>query len=163
MEIKLTYAYVKREIDKLVEPQDKMERAIELLAEYHGAKEVFNNDIINILAGRTESSGSLRAKSFLESVIDSYKKVLDKPEKEELFTVKSLAKYLGVSTSSIYKLVETGEIRYSKSSGKIIRFRKAYVEEYLAKGKSSTREEIKNDAMMHQLTYKNKKIKPGKK
>ena len=60
MEIILTYEYVKREIDKLIEPQDKLERAIELLAEYHSAKKVFDSNIINTLAGRTESVGSLK-------------------------------------------------------------------------------------------------------
>jgi|GEM_PF-2315363 excisionase family DNA binding protein len=156
MEIILTYEYVKREIDKLIEPQDKLERAIELLAEYHSAKKVFDSNIINTLAGRTESVGSLKAKSYLESTIESYKKVLEKPEKEEIFTVKSLAKYLGVSTSNVYKLVEKDKIRYSKPSGKVIYFDKASVDEYLTKEKSSTQDDIKREAMKYVLTKKNK-------
>lgn len=161
MEIKLTYDYVKREIERLLEPQDKLERAIELLAEYHSSKKVFDNDIINKLAGRTESIGSLKAKAYLESTIDSFKKVLEKPEQEKTYTVESLAKLLDISTSSVYKLAETGKIKYNKPSGKRIYFTQSYVDEYLSKDKSYTIEDIKREAEKHMLTYR--KNKSGKK
>ena len=163
MEIKLNYEYVKREIDKLIEPQDKLERAIELLAEYKGAKKVFNSNIINTLAGRTESASSLKIKSYLESVIDSYKKVLDKPEQDKTYTVESLAKLLDISTSTVYKLVETGKIKYNKPSGKKIYFKQSYVDEYLSNEESTTEVEIKREAMKHMFTYKKKNKYPGKK
>ena len=160
MEIKLTYDYVKREIDKLVDYEDKLERAIELLAECNAAEEEFNrNLIINKLTGRTISANSLKAKPYLESIIQSFKKVLEKPEKDKPYTVSSLAKYLDVSTSTIYKLVESDKIRYSKPSGKKILFTQSDVDEYISKEKSSTQDDIKSEAMKHILFNKNKQSK----
>jgi excisionase family DNA binding protein len=160
MEIKLTYNYVKREIDKLVDHEDKLERAIELLAECNTAEEEFNrNLIINKLTGRTISANSLKAKPYLESIIQSLTKVLEKPEQGKTYTVDSLAKHLNISKSSVYKLVEKDKIRYSKPSGKIVYFTQADVDEYIAKEKSSTQDDIKSEAMKHILFNKNKQRK----
>ncbi len=161
MEIKLTYEYVKKEIDKLTEPQDKLDRSIELLAEYNVAKEIFNNDWKTNVLERTESEGSKKAKAYLESVIDSYKKITEKPKYDDIYTVKSLAKLLNISNSKVYKLVENNEIRYSKPTGGKIYFTKADVDEYLLKEKSFTIEDLKREAAKHILT--NRKNKSGKK
>ena len=156
MEVKLTYEYVKKEIDKLIEPQDKLDRAIELLGIYHTVIDDFNRDVlINAFYERTVSKNTLRVKPYLESVIDSYKKVLEKPEQERNYTISSLAKLLNISNSSIYKLVEKNKICYSKPNGKIIYFSQSDVDKYLAKEKSTAEDDIKREAMKHILFKKN--------
>lgn len=156
MEIKLTYEFVKREIGKLTEPQDKLDRAIELLAEYNAAKEVFKNDWKTKVMERTESAGSMKAKAYLDSVIESLKIVTAKPKKEEVYNVKSLAKLLNISKSKVYKLAEHNIIRHSKPGGKL-HFTQADVDEYLSKGKSYTEEDIKREAEKHILSFRKNK------
>jgi len=158
MEIKLTYEYVKREIDKLIEPQDKLDRAIELLAEYNAAKEVFENDWKTKIMERTESINSIKAKAYLESVIVSLKIITAKPKQDEVYSVKSLAKLLNISTSKVYKLAEENKIRYSKPGGKL-HFTQTDVDEYLSKGKGFTEDDIKREAEKNILTYKKKSSK----
>jgi excisionase family DNA binding protein len=158
MEIELTYEYVKREIDKLNDFKDKLDRAIELRAIYNIAEENFNNNIIYKIIGTSISANGLKAKSYLDSVIDSLKKVLDKPIETEVYTVESLSKFLNISKSSVYKLAESGKIRYSKPSGKIIYFSKADVEEYLSK-KSTTKDDINREVMEVIYFKKNKRNK----
>lgn len=153
--IVFTYEYVKREIEKLKEPQDKLDRAIELLAIYNVVKDNFERDvIINVVNERTMSKNTLMAKPYLESIIESYKIVLDKPEQEKTYTIKSLAKLLDISTSATYKLKESGKIRFRQPSGNRIYFTQSDVDEYLSKEKSFTEDDIKREAMKYIVTKK---------
>ena len=52
------------------------------------------------------------------------------PEDEGLFTVKTLAEYLGTSTKWVYERVQLKEIPYIKV-GKHIRFRKSEIDRWL--------------------------------
>ena len=105
--------------------------------------------------GRTESVSSMKAKTYLESVIDSLKIVTAKPKREEVYTVKSLAKLLNISVSKVYKLAEHNKIRHSKPGGKL-HFTQADVDEYLSKGKSFTEDDIKRETEKHMLTFRKK-------
>lgn len=60
---------------------------------------------------------------------------------KEYLDVEETAKFLHLSTSSVYKLTHGGKIRYSKSGGKKILFRRSDLVEYIENGFSSTSEE----------------------
>lgn len=60
---------------------------------------------------------------------------------KEYLDVEETAKFLHLSVSSVYKLTHGGKIRYSKSGGKKILFRRSDLIEYVEKGFSTTNEE----------------------
>ena len=60
---------------------------------------------------------------------------------KEYLDVEETGKFLHLSTSSVYKLTHGGKIRYSKSGGKKILFRRSDLIEYVEKGFSTTNEE----------------------
>ena len=62
----------------------------------------------------------------------------------EIFTVKEVADYLGLSTGHIYKLAERRELQFIKKKGVGLRFRKKDVDEWLEKGNCPNYESIKN-------------------
>lgn len=60
---------------------------------------------------------------------------------KEYLDVEETAKFLHLSVSSVYKLTHRSILRYSKSGGKKILFRRSDLVEYIEKGFSSTSEE----------------------
>jgi len=60
---------------------------------------------------------------------------------KEYLDVEETAKFLHLSVSSVYKLTHRSILRYSKSGGKKILFRRSDLIEYIEKGFSSTSEE----------------------
>ncbi len=60
---------------------------------------------------------------------------------KEYLDVEETARFLHLSVSSVYKLTHNGKIRYSKSGGKKILFRRSDLVEYIENGFSSTNEE----------------------
>ena len=79
----------------------------------------------------------------LKQEIESMKEMLSEMSlnTKEYLDVEETAKFLYLSTSSVYKLTHGGKIRYSKSGGKKILFRRSDLIEYVEKGFSTTNEE----------------------
>ena len=59
-------------------------------------------------------------------------------EEKTVYTTKEAAKYLGISTSTIYRMEKQGLISSTKTPGGQRRFRKKDIEKYLRKSKSFT-------------------------
>lgn len=79
----------------------------------------------------------------LKKEFDSMKEILSEMSlnTKEYLDVEETAKFLHLSVSSVYKLTHGGKIKYSKSGGKKILFRRSDLIEYIEKGFSSTSEE----------------------
>lgn len=79
----------------------------------------------------------------LKQEIESMKEMLSEMSlnTKEYLDVEETAKFLHLSVSSVYKLTHGGKIKYSKSGGKKILFRRSDLIEYIEKGFSSTSEE----------------------
>lgn len=77
---------------------------------------------------------------------------------KEYLNVEETSRFLHLSVSSVYKLTHGGKIRYSKSGGKKILFRRSDLVEYIEKGFSSTSEEYQKltDKMIDR-TFKNRR------
>jgi excisionase family DNA binding protein len=76
------------------------------------------------------------------------------------FTFREAYNYLGVSSSYLYKLTSTGQIRHYKPSGKLIYFEKKDLDCWLLKHPVKSIEEIENISATHVLL--NHKIRLGK-
>lgn len=79
----------------------------------------------------------------LQKEFESMKKMLSEMSlnTKEYLDVEETAKFLHLSVSSVYKLTHRSILRYSKSGGKKILFRRSDLIEYIEKGFSSTSEE----------------------
>lgn len=76
----------------------------------------------------------------------------------EIFTVKEVADYLGLSTGQIYKLAEKRELQFIRKKGVGLRFRKKDVDQWLEAGKCPNYEFIKSsDFSQKTVVLKHKK------
>lgn len=96
----------------------------------------------------------------LKQEMESMKEMLSEMSlnTKEYLNVEETSRFLHLSVSSVYKLTHGGKIRYSKSGGKKILFRRSDLVEYIEKGFSSTSEEYKKltDKMIDR-TFKNRR------
>lgn len=79
----------------------------------------------------------------LKQEMESMKEMLSEMSlnTKEYLDVEETSRFLHLSVSSVYKLTHGGKIRYSKSGGKKILFRRSDLIEYVEKGFSTTNEE----------------------
>ena len=87
------------------------------------------------------------------NVISTMKKVL---------TVDEAAKYMGISKSTLYKMMMRREIPYSKPNGKVCFFNRQELEAWLMSNRVATSDEIRDKAeayCAHTRTNKRKGVK----
>lgn len=65
---------------------------------------------------------------------------------KEVLTSDEVAKYMGISKSSLYKLTMNGEIPHYKPNGKMCYFNRAELEQWLQQNRCATATEIKDRA-----------------
>jgi excisionase family DNA binding protein len=75
---------------------------------------------------------------------------------KEVMNVEEVAQYLDVAKSTIYKLTSTREIPHFKK-GKRIYFRTNEINEWMAKGKRKTNDEIKEEVDLYLINRKVRK------
>ena len=68
------------------------------------------------------------------------------PPLPEYFNIKTAAKYLSMTESSLYKLTSSLSINFFQPNGKLILFSKSNLDEYVQKGRKKTKEEIELQA-----------------
>lgn len=81
------------------------------------------------------------------------KQVIQEQTETQIMNVEELAKYLGMSTSTIYKKTSDMEIPRIKK-GKKLYFIKEEIDEWLKKGKQMTNEEIEQEAANYLIKNK---------
>lgn len=67
-------------------------------------------------------------------------------QKKEILTIEDVALILNLSTSQIYKLTMTGEIRFYKPHGKKIYFKRSDIDEWVFKDQISETEKLESQA-----------------
>lgn len=67
-------------------------------------------------------------------------------QKKEILTIEDVALILNLSTSQIYKLTMTGEIRFYKPHGKKIYFKRSDIDEWVFKDQISDTEKLDRQA-----------------
>ena len=70
---------------------------------------------------------------------------------KEVMTTEEVAKYMGVSKGTIYKLTMTRKIPYYKPTGRMCYFKRSELEAWLLSNRVSTDEEIEQQAMAYCL------------
>ena len=68
---------------------------------------------------------------------------------KEVMTTEEVAKYMGVSKSTIYRLTMTRQIPYYKPTGKMCYFKRSELDAWLQKNRVSTNEEIEQQALAY--------------
>lgn len=76
-------------------------------------------------------------------------------QQKEMLNVQELSDYIGMSTSSIYKLVYNNVIPFYKPNGKILYFDREEINTWLHQNKSQSVSQIEQQAL--EYTFKNKK------
>ena len=78
-----------------------------------------------------------------------------------VLTVSECAKYMGVSRSTLYKMMMRREIPYSKPNGKMAFFSRAEVEAWLMSNRVATSDEIRDKAQAYCAHTRTNKKKGG--
>ena len=81
------------------------------------------------------------------------------PATSEFMTLRETARYLRISTSTLYKLTSAHRIPYSKPNGKLIYFLKADLDRYLLQNRIASESEIAETASRDARVPKKQKIK----
>jgi excisionase family DNA binding protein len=93
----------------------------------------------------------------ITEINDVVKKV--QPSITEFMTFRQGAKYLGLSSSTLYKLTSANKITYWKPGGKLVYFRKEDLDKYLWQNKICSESEIAETASRHVSESKRQKDK----
>lgn len=78
-------------------------------------------------------------------------------QKKEVLNFNEACQYLELSQSHMYKLTSTGAIPYYKPNGKKLYFKRTELDEWLLRNRSTTKEEIEQQAADYLL--KNGRVK----
>lgn len=76
-------------------------------------------------------------------------------QQKEMINVQELSDYIGMSTSSIYKLVYNNVIPFYKPNGKILYFDREEINTWLRQNKSQSASQIEQQALNY--SFKNRK------
>lgn len=68
-----------------------------------------------------------------------------------VLSIDEVAIYTGLSKQYLYKLTSRNDIPFYKSNGKVIRFSKTEVDNWLLRNRQSTNEEIEQEAINHSV------------
>ncbi|HDZ40341.1 MAG TPA: DNA-binding protein [Bacteroidetes bacterium] len=74
-------------------------------------------------------------------------------QKKEILTLKEAASYLGVSKSHLYKLTSARAIPHYCPTGKIIRFKRSDLNQFLKLNKRVSLEQLENEAIKHSIKH----------
>ncbi|MEK6451047.1 MULTISPECIES: helix-turn-helix transcriptional regulator [unclassified Myroides] len=80
---------------------------------------------------------------------------IDRNKQKEMLNVQELSEYIGMSTSSIYKLVYNNKIPFYKPNGKILYFDRVEINAWLRQNKSQSISQIEQQALDY--SFKNRK------
>ena len=93
--------------------------------------------------GNPTDDGGQKKKVWMNDETASYAK--------EVMSTEEVAKYMGVSKSTIYKLTMTRQIPYYKPTGRMCYFKRSELEAWLLSNRVSTEEEIEQKALAYCL------------
>lgn len=74
-------------------------------------------------------------------------------QKKEFLTTNEAASYLGVSKSYLYKMLSARSIAHYCPTGKIIRFKRADLNQFIQLNKRESLEQIENEAIKHSIKH----------
>lgn len=77
-------------------------------------------------------------------------------QQKEMINVQELSDYIGMSTSSIYKLVYNNIIPFYKPNGKILYFDREEINTWLRQNKSQSASQIEQQALEYSLKNRKK-------
>lgn len=77
-------------------------------------------------------------------------------QQKEMLNVQELADYIGMSSSSIYKLVYNNIIPFYKPNGKILYFDREEINHWLRQNKSQSASQIQEQALQYSLKNRKK-------
>ncbi|MDM1404499.1 helix-turn-helix transcriptional regulator [Myroides marinus] len=77
-------------------------------------------------------------------------------QQKEMINVQELSDYIGMSTSSIYKLVYNNVIPFYKPNGKILYFDREEINTWLRQNKSQSASQIEQQALEYSLKNRKK-------
>lgn len=73
---------------------------------------------------------------------------------KEILNTEELSEYTGFKKSSIYKLVHSNDIPFSKPNGKLLFFERKKIDEWLIKNSFKSNDEIQQEAIEFSLRKK---------
>ena len=77
-------------------------------------------------------------------------------QQKEMLNVQELSDYIGMSTSSIYKLVYNNIIPFYKPNGKILYFDREEINAWLRQNKSQSASQIEQQALDYSFNHRKK-------
>lgn len=76
-------------------------------------------------------------------------------KESEMLSTEEAAKYLGVSTSLLYKMTSRRKIRHFKPTGKLVYFKREDLDKWMRSNPVATMEEIENEAQQYIAEHPN--------
>lgn len=95
------------------------------------------------------------ADAVARAVASTFAKAAAKEKENDMLSTDEAAKYLGVSTSQLYKMTSQRRIRYYKPTGKLVYFKRDDLDRWMRSNPVASMEDIEEEAQQYIAQHPN--------